>query len=167
MKKIGQIYTHQIIMTEADQCLLHDEIMRAKDVKSRLAAQTNGWSSRKYALDEYTTYRLMAMYAYIVADLLSDVAGKKKPVRFWFVGLEQGGQVMMHNHHQSDWSAVLYPHGVDCDDGGQIMFEDGVTVRPRAGLVVLFPGTLRHKIRTYKGSTARLSVAFNRDVDGG
>jgi hypothetical protein len=34
-------------------------------------------------------------------------------------------------------------------------------IRPRAGLMILFPAWLSHAVRPYKGTRARISVAFN------
>ena len=163
MKQIGQVFTHQVPISEADQGLLHDEIMRARMSGSLLEGQTTGWATKKRLVDEYPL-NVMGMYAHIITDLMNNVSPSKNRTRFWFVALEQNGQIAMHDHHQSDWAAVFYPHGVEYDDGGAIMFEDGTTIRPHAGLAVFFPGTLRHRVRIYKGRATRLSIAFNRDA---
>jgi len=34
-------------------------------------------------------------------------------------------------------------------------------IRPRAGLLVLFPAWLQHQVRTYRGTRERISIAFN------
>jgi uncharacterized protein (TIGR02466 family) len=34
-------------------------------------------------------------------------------------------------------------------------------IRPRAGLLVLFPSWLQHQVRTYRGTRERISIAFN------
>lgn len=38
------------------------------------------------------------------------------------------------------------------------------TIRPRAGLLVLFPSWLFHQVRTYRGDRLRISLAFNFGV---
>jgi hypothetical protein len=129
---------------------------------SRLAAQTNGWSTIKFDQGDHDEWP-MAEYVGMIAVMLDEITGRALPVKYWFVALNKGGRVMMHNHNQSDWSAVFYPHGMDYDTGGALMFEDGTTIRPRAGLAVFFPGTLNHRVKLYKGESTRLSVAFNRD----
>jgi uncharacterized protein (TIGR02466 family) len=35
------------------------------------------------------------------------------------------------------------------------------TIRPRAGLLLLFPSWLFHQVRPYRGSALRISIAFN------
>jgi uncharacterized protein (TIGR02466 family) len=37
-------------------------------------------------------------------------------------------------------------------------------IRPRAGLLVLFPAWLQHQVRAYRGTRERISVAFNLRV---
>ncbi len=34
-------------------------------------------------------------------------------------------------------------------------------IRPRAGLLVLFPSWLQHQVRSYRGKRERISIAFN------
>jgi uncharacterized protein (TIGR02466 family) len=40
----------------------------------------------------------------------------------------------------------------------------GETIRPRAGLLVLFPSWLYHQVRPYRGIGLRISIAFNLGV---
>jgi uncharacterized protein (TIGR02466 family) len=37
----------------------------------------------------------------------------------------------------------------------------GETIRPRAGLLVIFPSWLFHQVRPYRGNALRISIAFN------
>jgi uncharacterized protein (TIGR02466 family) len=48
-------------------------------------------------------------------------------------------------------------------EGGRVV---GSTewIRPRAGLLVLFPSWLQHQVRTYRGQRERISIAFNLRV---
>ena len=43
----------------------------------------------------------------------------------------------------------------------------GETIRPRPGLLLLFPSWLFHQVRPYRGTGLRISVAFNLGVRGG
>lgn len=38
------------------------------------------------------------------------------------------------------------------------------TLSPRAGMLILFPSWLQHAVRPYRGSAARISIAFNLSV---
>ena len=95
-----------------------------------------------------------------------------------------------HTHPGSFWSGTYYVDdggiGDDPSLGGEFEIQDprGVApamyapmlafalpgglsagaselIRPRAGLMILFPAWLSHAVRPYKGTRARISVAFN------
>jgi uncharacterized protein (TIGR02466 family) len=95
-----------------------------------------------------------------------------------------------HSHPGCFWSGVYYVDagGADVDSslGGELEIMDprapGVAmyapllafnvpgglsvganevVRPKAGLMVLFPSWLLHQVRPYKGNAQRISIAFN------
>jgi uncharacterized protein (TIGR02466 family) len=95
-----------------------------------------------------------------------------------------------HYHPGSFWSGSYYVNDGGCADdsslGGEFeMFdprgpapmmhapslkfggEDGLsagsaeTIRPRPGLMVIFPSFLLHAVRPYRGSRLRISIAFN------
>ena len=95
-----------------------------------------------------------------------------------------------HSHPGSFWAAVYYVDdgGIAADPslGGELEIMDprapGVAmyapqlafnvpgglsvganevVRPKAGLMVMFPAWLLHQVRPYKGSAERISIAFN------
>lgn len=95
-----------------------------------------------------------------------------------------------HSHPGSFWAGVYYVDdgGIHADPslGGELEFMDprapGVAmyapqlafnvpgglsvganevVRPRSGLMVLFPAWVLHQVRPYKGNAERISIAFN------
>jgi uncharacterized protein (TIGR02466 family) len=94
-----------------------------------------------------------------------------------------------HSHPGSFWSAVYYVDdggiGADPSLGGELEFMDprgpgpamyapqlaygsaGLSVganeivRPKAGLMVMFPAWVLHQVRPYKGQAQRISIAFN------
>jgi uncharacterized protein (TIGR02466 family) len=98
-----------------------------------------------------------------------------------------------HTHPGSFWSGTYYVDdggaGADASLGGEFEFQDprGVapamyapqlafnlpgglacgaseTLRPRAGLMVLFPAWLSHAVRPYRGEALRISIAFNLSI---
>ncbi|MEQ9640338.1 MAG: TIGR02466 family protein [Alphaproteobacteria bacterium] len=100
-----------------------------------------------------------------------------------------------HTHPGSFWSGTYYVDdggiGADANLGGEFEFQDprGVgpamyapqlafrvpggqsvgaseTVRPRTGMMLLFPAWLSHQVRPYRGQGTRISVAFNLSVYG-
>ena len=95
-----------------------------------------------------------------------------------------------HSHPASFWAAVYYVDdggiAADASLGGELEIMDprapGVAmyapqlafnvpgglsvganevVRPRPGLMVMFPAWLLHQVRPYKGNAERISIAFN------
>ena len=98
-----------------------------------------------------------------------------------------------HYHPGSFWSGTYYVADGGCSDypelGGECEMldprgpgpgmyapalkfagEDGLsagsgeTLRPRSGLMVLFPSWLFHQVRPYRGTGLRISIAFNLGV---
>lgn len=98
-----------------------------------------------------------------------------------------------HYHPGSFWSGAYYVDDGGCADdpslGGEFEMIDprgpgpgmyapalkfagedgasvgsGETIRPRPGLLFLFPSWLFHQVRPYRGSALRISIAFNLGV---
>src|SRR5262249_46580948 len=93
-----------------------------------------------------------------------------------------------HWHRGAYWSGVYYVDdgGIDADEalGGELELMDprgpvptmiaphlgfampgGLSstwrVRPKAGRLVMFPAWLMHQVRPYRGTSQRISIAFN------
>jgi uncharacterized protein (TIGR02466 family) len=95
-----------------------------------------------------------------------------------------------HSHPGSYWSAVFYVEdggiGADANLGGELEFMDprgpapamyapqlafatpggqsagaNESIRPRSGLMVMFPAWLLHAVRPYRGAGVRISIALN------
>lgn len=87
-----------------------------------------------------------------------------------------------HNHGGCFWSAVYYVR-VDPGEGGELVLydprlpaidmhapmlrfrdmggEQQVTIKPHAGMIVIFPSWLIHAVRPWTGTGLRISVAVN------
>ena len=110
--------------------------------------------------------------------------GWKKEV--WANINRNGNYNRSHDHTRDNnlWSGIYYVEpGFGADGkpesaGGRTQFEDSAgvpvalgptgepalrdfSVQPRAGLMILFPGHLRHRVDPYLGQDARITVAFN------
>ena len=104
-----------------------------------------------------------------------------------------GAANMCHYHAGAFWSGTYYVNdggcGADESLGGEFEMldprgpgpgmhaptlkfatEDGAsvggaeTIRPRPGLMILFPSWLLHQVRPYRGDKLRISIAFNLSV---
>jgi uncharacterized protein (TIGR02466 family) len=96
----------------------------------------------------------------------------------WAMIMRDGDFTALHDHGEADWSAVYY---VDADPSptasGELLLADPrygvrpipelglftsmVTIQPRSGDLVIFPGWLKHQVCTYQGQRPRVSIAAN------
>jgi uncharacterized protein (TIGR02466 family) len=103
-------------------------------------------------------------------------------VEAWANVSEPGAFNMPHVHGGTFWSAVYYVSAGE-GEGGQLVLHDprmpalrmhapGVRfngagpelkaeIKPKAGLMVLFPGWLSHSVEPWEGTGERISVAMN------
>lgn len=119
-------------------------------------------------------------------DLVAEAQGMKLEgraydagVQMWAMVMEAGGYAAVHEHHGAGWSVALYADAGDDDsaEGGAIAFVDprrvpalsgGVplypstfTVRPRTGMLLVFPGWLQHFVHPYRGRRPRVTISAN------
>jgi uncharacterized protein (TIGR02466 family) len=100
----------------------------------------------------------------------------------WANVSDGGASNRAHVHGGSFWSAVYYVR-VGAGDGGELMlhdprmpalrmhapnlrFKDGgpevvAPIKPRAGLLILFPAWLSHSVQPWDGGDSRISIAMN------
>jgi len=100
----------------------------------------------------------------------------------WANVSDSGASNRSHVHGGSFWSAVYYVR-VGAGDGGELMlhdprmpalrmhapnlrFKDGgpevfVPIKPKAGLMILFPAWLSHSVQPWEGGESRISIAMN------
>lgn len=125
----------------------------------------------------------------IIHMLLDESPSLERPrlrfgVQAWAMVLRRGDYVMVHDHGEAHWSMVYY---VDAGDAGEeglsgaLAFIDprrggrptpGVelhhsafTVRPRSGVLIMFPGWLQHHVHPYQGERPRISVSCNLFIE--
>src|SRR5262249_42698778 len=114
--------------------------------------------------------------------------GEKAPpyqaqiVASWANVLGDGGYHKIHAHRNNAWAGVYYvrvPEASGESDAGNIEFPDPrgvactivpesyglmfspVSVRPREGLVLIFPAWLPHFVNPHRGTSARIAISFN------
>lgn len=87
-----------------------------------------------------------------------------------------------HCHYPSQWSGVLYVATAGCSSedpevrAGKIellnplpapqafLQPTGITITPKDGMILLFPGVLQHLVHPHHEPLDRVSIAFNLDV---
>lgn len=110
-------------------------------------------------------------------------------IEMWANVNPPGCSNQMHCHPAAFWSAVYYPDpgGAEIEgNGGELLLEDPrypmaymtvpdllfrdanndpmqslISIRPKAGRIVMFPSWLRHSVRPHKGDRDRVSIALN------
>ena len=126
----------------------------------------------------------------MTADRDGKLAAPAWKVAAWANVNGPGDANMAHYHPGAYWSGAYYVDDGGCADdpslGGEFEMldprggapamlapalkfasEDGLsvcgaeTVRPKPGLLMLFPSWLVHQVRPYRGNALRISIAFN------
>jgi hypothetical protein len=75
----------------------------------------------------------------------------------WGVIYEHANYTQRHNHYPSDLSCVFYLEA--SDDSAALIVGDKLHIKPKPGLMVMFPGILVHEVPKTEGR--RLVVAMN------
>jgi hypothetical protein len=75
----------------------------------------------------------------------------------WGMEYGPGDYSIKHCHYPTEFSAVIY---LDVsEDSAPIIFEDTLTINPKSGMMLLFPGILHHEVP--KTNARRTVVAMN------
>ena len=84
---------------------------------------------------------------------------------FWFNIYEDSGSAKRHMHGFFQISGVYF---VECDDTSSLLVIDNnsknretITIQPKPGKLVIFPGYVYHSVSKNKNSKKRTSIAFN------
>ncbi|HTS21062.1 MAG TPA: putative 2OG-Fe(II) oxygenase [Casimicrobiaceae bacterium] len=99
----------------------------------------------------------------------------------WAMVMHNGDYTIAHEHGDAHWSSTYYVDAGDADlerspDSGALAVLDPrrggrpipgldpgstFTIRPRTGMLVVFPGWLQHYVHSYRGTRPRISIACN------
>lgn len=107
------------------------------------------------------------------------------PSRFaaqaWAVVMRNGDYTIPHDHGEADWSTSYYVDAGDAElertpESGALAVVDPrrsgrpipglnlgttFTIRPRTGMLVVFPGWIQHYVHPYRGTRPRVAIACN------
>tara|TARA_B100000073_G_C23491833_1_gene475998 strand:+ start:68 stop:670 length:603 start_codon:yes stop_codon:yes gene_type:complete len=76
---------------------------------------------------------------------------------FWIAEYEKGNSARKHGHYPADWAAVYY---IEVEENASpLCFEDRLDVHPEEGMLVMFPGSLEHRVKPTMGR--RVCAAMN------
>ncbi|OLE20156.1 MAG: hypothetical protein AUG50_01570 [Betaproteobacteria bacterium 13_1_20CM_3_63_8] len=99
----------------------------------------------------------------------------------WAMVMRNGDYTIAHDHGEAHWSTTYYVDAGNADlertpDSGALAvldprrsgrpipgLESGstFTIRPRTGVLVVFPGWLQHYVHPYRGTRPRIAIACN------
>lgn len=91
----------------------------------------------------------------------------EKNISGWGVILKQGGYQKKHTHTEAELSGVLYlevpKEDKDRDEDGCLIFTgyNKKIVKPKPGMMVIFPSYLPHETKPYNQDSERICIAFN------
>ena len=151
-------------------------------------SNVGGWHSQKSLQDwpEACAQTLVKRIRTAVAELVDLTVPEPQEAHLQNWDLWAWANVNYKGHYNSGhihqethvWSGVYYVDAGDVDGEGEIVvqdrsgvpkevvrcpnpFEREVTIKPRPGLMLIFPTTLFHHVKPYLGDGPRISIAFD------
>jgi uncharacterized protein (TIGR02466 family) len=172
-----------------NKALLRIVLEREKTAPSTARSNVGGWQSSHDLLNwpEPPIQVLKTWVNDAFGEIMKAVAGPQPftcnlSVTAWANLNRHGNYNRSHTHSGNHWSGVYYAEPGEEVEGhplsGAIEFIDprpavnvfdipGLhqvstwTIRPEAGMMILFPSWLRHGVLPYEGTKERLTIAFN------
>jgi uncharacterized protein (TIGR02466 family) len=156
--------------------------LRNSGVKPRGASNRMGWNSQPIIMTLPCFKPLLKECIKAFSYSIKTVSPKKEfryTIKAWANVNDSGGYNTLHNHADALMSGVFYlsvPAG-----SGNLVLRDprpGVTLsifqnvnapnssfdlnlKPRVGLLAIFPNWLEHQVEVHQGDTPRISIAMN------
>ena len=181
MLKVNDICDPEIIVN-CHQLLSEDEKLIQDLIAAIRAESSLAWNrADKPTTDGYQTYELLKgsknkSIIKLKSKIIETIAKTKdkaiqqqleKNLSGWGVILKQGGYQKKHTHTDAEVSGVIYLEVPKEDEGraanGCLMFSGykKKIVKPKAGMIVIFPSYLPHETIPYNQDSERICIAFN------
>jgi len=78
------------------------------------------------------------------------------PLNFWVMEYEKGNHALKHNHWPATLSGVYY---IDVEENSSpIIFENNFVIKPKNGMLLLFPSIVNHEVPPTKGKRIVASI---------
>ena len=78
------------------------------------------------------------------------------PLNFWVMEYEKGDHALKHNHWPATLSGVYY---IDVEENSSpIIFENNFVIKPKNGMLLLFPSIVNHEVPPSKGKRIVASI---------
>ena len=161
---------------------------KEKDLKGKKVSNIEGWHSQNFDLkNEEVVFFFQSITPYIqkaMEDMGWDLSKNKIEIpNIWSIINKKGSSNAMHIHSNCYLSAAYYVKAPN--DCGDIVFHDPrqsrlirkpklsklnklngeeVNVKPKEGLLVLFPSYLYHSVKESLSNSERIVISFNIDL---
>ena len=134
----------------ADIDLVREQILLQRELNPRDRGG-RGWQSRTYTDQPFAWFE----------SVYKAVEAEQGPIDSWWMNVNIPGEYTgWHSHSRWDRVGVLYVQV----PAGLIEFRQGAaywTETPKAGDLLVFPGSLEHRVLPNTSKDVRISVAFN------
>ena len=78
------------------------------------------------------------------------------PLNFWVMEYEKGDHALKHNHWPATLSGVYY---IDVEENSSpIIFENNFSIKPKNGMLLLFPSIVNHEVPPSEGKRIVASI---------
>ncbi len=148
--KLLDIHTFTIEITPE----LVSNVLNLKEYHpSRQMTNRGGWRSDKFLTEEPWITEIREHVEFIVDSTTR---------RFWVNINGKGHWNEWHTHEYARYGVVLYLQ-VPLDSGDILFRKNGIEypLTPYAGLMLMFPGNLEHKVMPNNSNDLRISIAAN------
>ena len=163
--------------------------LQERDPKGVIKSNFKGWHSQDFPLKEKQPSSFVSAIKKNINTALNDMSWDLesqtvKILSMWAIINEQGAWNQKHQHSNSDLSAAYYVSAHD--SCGDIFFYDPRpgrvykhpayksvnnlnstvnSIKPEAGLLVLFPSYLEHSVGPNLSNEKRIVISFNLSLD--
>ncbi len=155
---ITDISEHQEAIEAAKLAISQERVRDPKRMESNIKAQyVSGWVSHKTNPNFGPIVDLTISCAKFVCNDFFKADLDFICYNCWGAHYQAGDHTVSHSHFPSEFAAVAY---LEVGEGAApLVFEDKLTVQPRSGMLIVFPGILHHHVP--KTTAERLVVAMN------
>lgn len=163
------VLTTRLDRADADRAIAARLVAESFTHPGIVVSNRGGWHSipdlaQRPDADLRALMQLLAEHMHEASRLLHHPPSRLALVA-WAMVMHDGDYAVAHDHAEATWSSAYYLDPGDADlsthpDSGRLVFDDGF-IDPTPGLLVLFPGTTRHRVAPYRGQRPRVVIAAN------
>ena len=149
------------LTSEIDSNKIANDVLTFKDQFSeRNKSNIIGWHSGYFAHKQSHLFdELIKLVESKVTSAVNDQDFNISVVQSWAIVYEKGDGAAKHSHADTLISAVFY---ADVEaNASPLKFENGLIIIPENGMLVIFPGWIKHEVPPMRFNSKRITLAFN------